>query len=285
MTTALVLSGGGSLGAVQAGMLVALDEAGVVPDLLVGTSVGALNAAFVARRGWPGATEGLAEIWTGIRRSDVFPLSLRRVLRAARGRHDHAVPVSGLARLLATHLPYGDIEDAAVRLAVVATDVMTGREVVLTSGPVADAVLASAALPGVFPPVVVDGRPLIDGGLVNHTPVTVAARLGAHRIYVLPTGYACALPAAPGSALGMALHAFSLAVHQRLALDVVSLGSTVELLVAPPLCPLRVGPSDFSQAAELIERSRAATAAWLVQSPRGEPGADLGLHEHRRRAG
>src|SRR3954470_8817030 len=264
-------------------MLLALDDAGVTPDLIVGTSAGALNAAYVAARTWPGATSGLDAIWTGISRGDVFPLSVRRVLRAARGRSDHAVPSIGLEALVRRHLSYELIEDAAVALAVVATDVMTGREVVLRSGSVVEAVMASAALPGVFPPVSVDGRMLIDGGLVNHTPVTVAAELGADRIFVLPTGYACALLAAPPSAIGMALHAFSLAVHQRLATDVGDLTDKVELLVAPPLCPLRVAPSDFSQSAQLIARARTATADWLARAPQRDPARDLALHEHARR--
>src|SRR5690349_6591647 len=111
-------------------MLLALDEAGVVPDLIVGTSVGAINAAYVAARRWPGATAGIDGIWTSISRADVFPLSVGRVVRAARGRSDHAVPSKGLEALVRRHLPYELIEDAAVRLAVVATDVMTGHEVV-----------------------------------------------------------------------------------------------------------------------------------------------------------
>lgn len=281
MTTAVVLSGGGSLGAVQAGMLAALAESGVVPDLLVGTSVGAVNAAYAARRSWPAAIDGLDEIWTGLRRADVFPLSLTGALGAARGRRNHTVTAARLEALLRRHLDYERIEDAAVRLAVVATEVVTGREVVLARGPVVPSVLASSALPGIFPPVLVDGHELIDGGLVNHTPLSVAAGLGADRIYVLPTGYACDLGTAPQSALGMVMHAFSLAIHQRLAADVAALQGSLELHVAPPLCPLQVPPSDFSQAASLIERARTSTASWLARPPRADQTAQLRLHEHR----
>jgi NTE family protein len=152
--------------------------------------------------------------------------------------------------------------------------------VVLTHGPVAEAVLASAALPGIFPPVEVDGHVLIDGGLVDHTPLTIAARLGADRVFVLPSGYACALPAPPRSVSGMALHALSLAVHQRLAADVTAFRGTLELRVVPPLCPLAVSPADFSHATELIRRARATTAAWLAKPSPLDPAADLGLHEH-----
>jgi NTE family protein len=285
VTTAVVLSGGGSLGAVQAGMLQALDEAGVVPDLIVGTSAGALNAAYVAGRRWPGAAAGLGEIWAGRRRTDVFPLSVAAGVRAAAGRADHVIRPAGLAALVESTLDYTQIEDAVIRLAVVATEIVTGREVVLTRGPVVSAVLASAALPGVFPPVTIESHQLFDGGLVNHTPLSVAARLGADRVYVLPTGYACALPSPPRTAFGMVMHAFSLATHQRLASDVAALQGSLELLVAPPLCPLRIAPSDFSQAATLAERARTSTAAWLSKPMAADQTRHLRLHSHDHRAG
>jgi NTE family protein len=261
-------------------MLLALDEAGVVPDMIIGTSAGALNAAYVARRPWPGGTVGLAAIWQQISRADVFPFSAGQALRAVRGQANHTVRNTGLEALVRRHLPYHRIEQASVRLAVVATDVITGREVVLTHGPVAEAVLASSALPGIFPPVEVDGHMLIDGGLVDHTPLTVAVRLGADRIFVLPTGYACALTAPPRSAGAMALHALSLALHQRLAADVAAFHGTGELRVVPPLCPLGVSPADFSHATDLIWRARSTTAAWLAKPPPADAGAYLGLHEH-----
>jgi NTE family protein len=261
-------------------MLLALDEAGIVPDLIVGTSAGALNAAYVARHPWPGATAGLVAIWQQISRSDVFPFSPSQALRAVRGQSNHAVKNAGLDALVRRHLPYDRIESACIRLAIVATDLITGREVVLTHGPVAAAVLASAALPGVFPPVEVDGHMLIDGGLVDHTPLTIAARLGADQIFVLPTGYACALSAPPRSVGGMALHALSLALHQRLAADVAAFRGALELRVVPPLCPLAVSPVDFSQATDLIRRARATTAAWLAKPSTQDPSAQLGLHEH-----
>src|SRR5947199_211530 len=99
---------------------------------------------------------------------------------------------------------------------VVATEVTTGYEVVLSRGSVVDAVLASAALPGMLPPVDVEGHLLMDGGVVNNSPISVAADLGADRVIVLPTGYACALTEPPKSALGMALHAVTVTIQRRL---------------------------------------------------------------------
>jgi NTE family protein len=158
--------------------------------------------------------------------------------------------------------------------------VATGREVVLSSGPAVDAVMASAALPGLLPPVRVGDHLLMDGGVVNNTPVSVARSLGADEIYVLPTGYACALPTAPRSPLAMAMHAATVAIQRRLVDDVRALADVVRLHVAPPLCPLSVSPTDFRHGAELIARARAATRAWLDAPRPADPARDLGLHTH-----
>ena len=134
----------------------------------------------------------------------------------------------------------------------------TGNEVVLTRGEVIDALSASAALPGVFPPVRVGDQDLMDGSVVNNNPISHAVAAGASNIYVLPSGYACALPRPPGSALVMILHAVTLLIQQRLIADVGRYRESVELRVAPPLWPLAVSPVDFSRAAELIKRAEAA---------------------------
>ena len=280
MPTAFVLSGGGSLGAVQVGMLLALADRHVSPDLLVGSSVGALNAAFVAGHPSHRGVEDLARIWTGLRRADVFPTDVRRVARALTGHGNGIADPKPLHRLVEAHLPYARLEDAPWPLAVVATEVTTGREVVLTQGPAADAVMASAALPGVFPPVELDGHLLMDGGVVNNSPISVARSLGATRIYVLPTGYACALETAPKSPLAMAMHAVTVAIQRRLVQDVHDMQSQVDLRVAPPLCPVSVSPVDFRAAARLIERARASTRAWLDRPPAADQSAHLALHRH-----
>lgn len=283
MTTAFVLSGGGSLGAVQAGMLLALADRHITPDLLVGSSVGALNAAYVAGHQGHRGVEELAQIWTKLRRADVFPTDVRRVARALTGHVNGIADPRPLRRLVTEQLPFARIEQAPWPLAVVATEVTTGREVVLTEGPAADAVMASAALPGVFPPVEVDGHLLMDGGVVNNSPISVARSLGATRIYVLPTGYACALESPPRSPLGMAMHAVTVAIQRRLIQDVQDMRAQqdcVDLRVAPPLCPVSVSPVDFRAAARLIDRARAATQAWLDRPVAADQSAHLALHRH-----
>ncbi|HET7529432.1 MAG TPA: patatin-like phospholipase family protein [Mycobacteriales bacterium] len=280
MTTAFVLSGGGSLGAVQVGMLLALADRQVVPDLFVGTSVGALNAAFLAGRPGPRGIDELAGIWSRLRRQDIFPTTPARLLRAATGRESGFADPAPLRRLVAEHLSYDRLEDAPWPVTVVATEVTTGQEVQLASGPAVDAVLASAALPAVFPPVAIDDHVLMDGGVVNNTPISAAMSLGADVIYVLPTGYACALTAAPRSPVGMAMHAVTVAIQQRLIADVQSCQGQVTLRVAPTLCPLAVSPVDFRHTRELIRRARRATQGWLDAPFADDQSRHLRLHSH-----
>jgi NTE family protein len=280
MPIAFVLSGGGNLGAVQVGMLQALTDRGVVPDLLVGTSVGAVNAAFLAGGPSPARIEALAEIWANTTRRDVFPTSPRNAVRAAVGRDNHFVDPRPLRRLVERSIGYERIESAPWPLAIVATDVISGAEVVLRHGNVVDAVMASAAIPSVFPPVELDGHVLMDGGVVNNTAISVAGDLGADVIYVLPTGYACALHEPPASALGMALHAVSLAIQRRLISDVGVWQHRCTLRVVPPLCPVSVPPTDFGQTAALMDRARRATRQWLDVPLPADQTSYLGVHEH-----
>jgi NTE family protein len=165
---------------------------------------------------------------------------------------------------------------------VVATDVLSDSEVVLSSGPVVDALLASAAIPGVFPAVAIDGRHLIDGGMSSNTPISTAVAEGAKRLVVLPTGYACALEKPPASAMGMVLHALTLLIARQLVVDVLRWRETREILVVPPLCPIETSPYDFSAAASLIQRAAASTRAWLAAGGLERPNLphEILPHEH-----
>lgn len=282
MTTAFVLSGGGSLGAVQVGMLAALAEAGVTPDLVVGTSVGAVNAAWMAGHGaGPEAVEHLRGAWLATRRQDVFPIRPLRGLLGFLGRTDHLVPLDGLAALLRRHTSIERFEEAALPVTVIATEVLTGLEVPLCEGDLTEAVAASAAIPGVFPPVEVGGRLLMDGGVADNTPISHAVAMGADVVWVLPTGYACDLAAPPRSALAMLVHAITLLIQERMILDVVAYEPRVDLRILPPLCPLDVSPVDFSRTAELIGRAHRSSRDWLEAAPptRGQD-RYLSLHRH-----
>ena len=162
MKTALVLSGGASLGAIQVGMLQALYERKARPDLIVATSAGALNGAFIAARPPTVATSvALAEIWIELRRGQVFPLNPLTGMLGFAGAREHLVPDSGLRLLIERHLRAASIEELAIPLHLVATDVLMGDEVRLSSGPLVESVLASAAIPGVLPSVRLHGRELM----------------------------------------------------------------------------------------------------------------------------
>jgi NTE family protein len=283
MATAFVLSGGGSLGAVQVGMLQALAERHIQPDFLVGTSAGALNAAYVGAHGTTsGALERLASIWAHLRRRDVFPLEPLRPFMAAMGAAPSLCSNEPLRRLIQKNLPYRRLEDAAIPVHVLTTDICTGKELLLSEGDAVDAVLASAAIPAVFPAIAWDDVFLADGGLANNAAIAQAIGLGADRVYVLPTGYACALEEPPTTALASALHALTLLIEQRLILEVTHLAGDHDVRVLPPLCPLTVTSIDFRHGAELIVQARETTGQWLDDGGTSLPHPErfLALHAH-----
>ncbi|TMD41917.1 MAG: patatin-like phospholipase family protein [Chloroflexi bacterium] len=249
---AFVLSGGGSLGAVQIGMLRALFENGIRPDFLVGTSVGAVNASWIAGRPDHDGTLELQDIWLGLRRQDVFPISPLTSAAGLLGRSNHFISNESLRRVLEKHVPFERIEEASLPLHVVATDLKSGRAAVLASGPAIPALLASCAIPGVFPPVTIGRREYVDGGVANHTPITVAIELGADEIYVLPVGYPW-LNREPTNALGMALHALARIVEQKLDAEVAAHRDSTSIHVMPALDLADVSPADFSRTRELID--------------------------------
>jgi NTE family protein len=282
VTTAFVFAGGGSLGAVEVGMLKALVERGVQADFVVGASVGAINAAYYAGLPDAGGVDRLAAVWRRLRRADVFPVSvIQGLFGLLRGRTSLVDP-SPLRALIARELPYDRLEDARLPCRIVASNVLDGSEVVLSSGRATDVLLASAAIPGVFPPVELDGKHLIDGGISSNTPLSTAIELGARRVIVLPTGYACALTKPPAGALAVALHALTLLIARQLVVDVLRLRERSVILVVPPLCPITSSPYDFSVSKALIERAVTSTRAWLDAGglERPELPHELTPHEH-----
>src|SRR5262252_211034 len=278
--TALVFTGGGSLGAVQVGMLRVLLTSGVQPDFVVGASVGALNASYFA--GAPNA-QGVAtleRIWSGLRRSDIFPLTLASVFGLLR-HPGNVVDPAGLRRVVEMNLPYARLEDALIPLNIMATN-QQGLSVRLSSGPAIEAILASTAIPGVFPPVDIDGEALMDGAIAANTPLSLAAELGASRIIVLPTGYACALEEPPRRAVGKALHAVTLLIAWQLMHEMDRIPHDIGVHLVPTLCPLAVSPFDFSAATELIERAADTAKKWIDEgglTRRARP-QELSPHSH-----
>jgi NTE family protein len=283
MTTAFVLSGGASLGAVQVGMLKALIERGITPDLLIGTSAGAMNAAFLAGRGVDAdAVEQLAQVWRPLHRRKLFRPDPRRALGAFLGRSPALFSDSGLRELIVRHLEFVLIQDAAIPLQVVTTDLLSGEEVTLDSGPAMEAILASCAIPGMLAPVRWKGRNLVDGGLADNTAISQAVRAGADQVYVLPAGYPCALREPPRTPLGTLAQAMALLVHQRLLHDIKLYAGMVDLVVIPQPCPLAVHALDFGHADELIRRSYLGADRYLETAlgRRDDPAPEIGFHKH-----
>ena len=265
-------------------MLRELVADGVVPDLVVGSSVGAINGAYFA--GVPTA-EGLVEleaIWRGLHRHDVLPFTWRNLMGLIT-RRDYLVDSHGLRTLLDQHLPYRNLEDAAIPIHVVATDVLGGGAVRLSAGPAAEAVLASCAVPAAFPPVCIGDRYLIDGAVASNTPISVAVELGAERLIVLPTGFACALESPPRGAIANALHALTVLVANQLVMALERYRGQAEIITVPPLCPLAVSPYDFSRAAELIERAAEQTRRWLDKGGLTRQRVPGGLRPHSHASG
>ncbi len=267
-------------------MLRALFERELKPDLIIGTSVGALNGGFIASR--PPTVETideLAEVWRGLGRWEVFPPNPLTGFLGFFGFKDHLVPVASLRRIVDAQITFDRLEDADIPFHVIATDALSGRELRLSAGPARDAVMASTALPGVFPPACWEDRDLIDGGVSNNTPISHAIELGAETVYILPTGTACDLREPPRGAVGALLHAMSLLVMRRLLIEIELLKDEARLIVLPPPCPLSVSPIDFNHTEELIDRGLRDSRRYLEEVEQGaEVPLAMTMHDHSRRA-
>jgi NTE family protein len=250
-----VLAGGASLGAIEVGMLKALYEHGIAPDLIVGTSAGAVNGAYIASRPPTETTANqLAALWQRMRTLEVFPPNPITAALGLLGEHDYLVSNSGVKSALEAQAQFRLMEEAPISFHVIATDVLTGAKRRISRGDAENAVLASAAIPGVFPSIEFEGRRLVDGGVAENTPIADAVELGADPVYVLPTGAPCALTRPPSGAIQMLVHALALLINQRLAQDIERYSTEVRLVVFPPPCPQPVAAWDFGHAGELIEQ-------------------------------
>lgn len=269
--TAFVLGGGGHLGAYEVGMLRALLEAGVKPDLVLGTSVGALNGSVLAADPSAASVARLEELWGGLSRGGVFEASLLSRLGTAARSRTHLYSNATLRGMLEADLPVGRIEELAVPFQCVAASIERAAEHWFSRGPLVEAVLASCAVPGLLPPVAVDGEHYLDGGLVNSVPVGRAIALGARTIYVLHVGRLEQPLRPPRLPWEVATVAFEIARRHRFARDTADLpdGITVHLL------PTGIEGGDagswqqyvryrsFSDTRNRIERAYAASAAYL----------------------
>lgn len=256
-SVAFVFSGGGPLGALQVGALKALYEHDIQPDIVVGTSVGALNATFLAFDPTPRGVEGLTDLWLNLTDQDLFPGGRFRATWARMlTKGNRVFDNSGLRRIVTNRLGYASIEDAQLPLGIVATDIHTGAERVFQSGRLLEPLLASTAMPSIFPPVEVEGRTYIDGGVSNNVPIAPAAAMGAKKIYVMDSTSHSHQQRPLARPMDYLLHAFSLSRSQRLEVERDLYAQRVELVMLPaPKLDFFVPFASMEHTSKLIDLS------------------------------
>jgi NTE family protein len=270
VTTAFVLGGGGLLGAHEVGMLRALAEAGIRPDIVVGTSIGAVNGAFIAADP-DGAARRLADLWGGESLGAVFSETVfGRAVRLVRsGTHLHAI--EPLRKLLADTLPAEDFTDLKLPFHCVAACIEDATARWFSSGPVVSAVMASCAVPGLLPPVEIDGSHYFDGGLVDSIPVGRAVTLGASCVYVLQVGRVESPLPVHARPWEVGLVAFEIARRHRFHEEMSALPPGVEVHVLPtggdrqPPGVRQFRYRGKDQVSSSMERSYASSASYLAQ--------------------
>jgi len=267
---AFVLGGGGVLGATQVGMLQALLEHGIQPDLVLGTSVGALNGAMLAADPSLDSVSALTELWSKLAESEVFSGSVFGRARTLIKHGTHLHSSDALRQLAADHLSVRNIEELQVPFQCVAASIERATSHWFTAGPISEAVLASCAVPGLLPPVEIDGEHFLDGGLVHSIPVGRAVALGARTIYVLHVGRVEQPLRPPRFPWEVGLVAFEIARRHRFVEEMAALSGNVEVHVLPsgdpdtPLVTMRY--RDASRVAARIERGYTASARYLSGS-------------------
>ena len=255
--TALVLAGGSTRGAIQIGMLQVLAEHGFVPDRVYGSSVGAINGAGFAADPTREGLERMAQIWLGLRREDVYPQGRLHGPWLYFQQRDAVYSNSGLRDIVIEGFPHERLEESAIPLEVVATSLADGGERWFTQGPAVDAILASAAMPAIFPPVEIDGERYIDGGVVDNVPIQRAIDAGATCIVVLLCSPPIVAPQQSKRPVEGMVNALMIAIHARFVRDMAHLPEGIEVI----LCAGPEGATrdfdDFSTTEHLIALGRA----------------------------
>jgi NTE family protein len=275
-TMAFVFQGGGSLSAPQVGMLRALTEAGIRPDLVIGSSAGALNAVAYANDPTQAGLQRLTDLWLQLRWRNVARFSLPWLARAFVGRRDGLLDNSPLIDVLRYGMAPGVLEDTIIAAHVVATDFLTAEPVVLSSGDTVSALLASAAFPGIYAPVDRNGLRLIDGGVSADIPILQGEALGARSSYILPAAVADDAGAPPHGPLAMAYHALGQILDATARRDAAAAEGEVFLLPAP--ASGASNPLDFRESRRLMDDGYRLAKEWLAA---GAPSidSDPGPHE------
>lgn len=265
--TAFVLGGGGVLGACQVGMLRALVEHDVTPDLVIGASVGALNGAVIAAQPTAASVQQLADLWSDLAGAGILSGSVfSQAARLAKHR-TYLHSAEPLRALLDEHLPVRRIEDLPVRFECVAASIEKAAAHWFSDGPIADAVVASCAVPGLFPAARIGNEHFLDGGLVHSIPIGRAVALGAKRVFVLHVGRLERPLHPPRWPWEVGLVAFEIARRHRFIEEMDQIPAGVEVHVLPtgdrntPLVTVR--HRDSARATARIEQAFQASTRYL----------------------
>ena len=257
---AFALSGGGSRGATQVGAVKALAEAGIIPHLVAGTSAGAVNAAWLAFH--PNRLDRLEQIWMGLRTRDIFPGNRAQLLyNLMRGGYVHRS--EACEAYLRRQLGGSRFEDASIPCAVIAVRVSDGERVVFDRGEVVPALMASIAIPGVFPPYRIGDELYVDGGVLEYLPVPTALERGATSVYAVDCSWFPQGREFGSSIVDRCSRISASAVVAQVTSLQSTRGRTVHLL-RPELPDFRDG-RDFGQTAELVAAGYEHTRAYLQQ--------------------
>lgn len=269
MSVAFVLGGGGRWGAVEVGMLDALAGANVTPDLVVGTSIGAINGAMFAGEPTRSGVERLERAWRSLADSSALVPRRRDQFRNLVRLEPSLMSHEALEDWLAEQLPARRFEDLEIRFECVAASIERAAETWFRSGPLIPPLLASSAIPGLFPPVAVDGEHFYDGGLVNSVPISRAIELGATTLYVLQVGRVEQRLTVPKRWYEAGVVAFEISRRHRFATlsDRLPDGVTLHLLPSghtlEPDDRRQLNWSDFGETDALIDDARTATTTYL----------------------
>jgi NTE family protein len=262
--TAFVLGGGGNLGAVQVGMLRALTEAGITADAVYGCSVGAMNGAGYATEPGMRTVERLEELWRGLPAQQIMGSGLLpTALRLAR-KGEAAQSSDGLRAVIDAALEARRFDELAIPFECVATAIDEATEVWFSEGELAPAILASGAMPGIYPPVVIDGVRYMDGAVVNDIPISRAVEAGATRLYVLHVGSFERPRREAQRPLDVFIDAYWIARRHRFQRDLAALPGQVEAIVLPTGGPPKIPFNDFSRSAEMMANSYRASSERLA---------------------
>lgn len=252
----LVLSGGGAMGALQAGVLRVLMRHGFQPGRIVGTSVGALNGAFLAFHPSLNGVDRLVEIWRGLESDRFIHFNPVRIAFRLASRQLYLFKNDFLQRLIDEHTVEDDFAAAQLPLYITATNLQTGRKRVFSEGPVSQAVLASTAIPGAFAPVEIDGHTYLDGGVIANLDLETAVELGAREILAIDLSHCFELPE-PSSVIGVLTRTVDIVMRERVQRDMELLGRKARITLIQPEINEGPGVGDLSHVSRLIERGEA----------------------------